>query len=175
MAITQFFASHQFDFPRFEHHPAQTCSEFQEIASHIPGTRNKNLFLRDKKGLRHLLVIVPSDLSVDLDCLSKILGIKHLGFASKERLKKFLGVSSGSVSVLSLMNDTLNKVELVIDRSIWQADAIQAHPLINTQTVIISKSELERFLLKTRHQPTILEVPGIPSALGAPGTLLKKG
>jgi Ala-tRNA(Pro) deacylase len=68
------------------------------------------------------------------------------------------------------MNDTLNNVELVIDRSIWHAEAIQAHPLINTQTVIISKSELERFLLKTRHQPTIIDIPGSPSALEALGT-----
>jgi Ala-tRNA(Pro) deacylase len=170
MAITQFFATYQFDFPRFEHHAAQTCDEFQALSSHIPGTRNKNLFLRDKKGTRHLLVIVPPYLTVDLDSLSKTLGIKRLGFASKERLKKFLGVSSGSLSVLSLMNDSLNNVELVIDRSIWHADAIQAHPLINTQTVIISKSELERFLLKTRHQPTIIDVPGSPSALEALGT-----
>jgi Ala-tRNA(Pro) deacylase len=168
MAITQFFASHQFDFPEFEHHPVQTCAEFQVIASHIPGTRNKNLFLRDKKGKRHFLVIVPPYLSVDLDSLSQMLGVKDLGFASKERLKKFLGVYSGSVSVLSLVNDPLNDVELVIDRTIWHAEAIQAHPLINTQTVVISKPELERFLSKTGHHPTILNIPGTSSVLGTP-------
>jgi Ala-tRNA(Pro) deacylase len=166
MAITQFLAMHQFDFPRFEHQPAQTCAEFQTLASHIPGTRNKNLFLRDKKGVRHLLVIVPPHFYVDLDSLSEILGIKRLGFASKDRLKKFLGVNSGSVSILSLVNDTPNEVELVIDRSIWHAEAIQAHPLVNTQTVVISKPELERFLSKTRHHPTILDIPGSSKVLG---------
>lgn len=168
MAITQFFTSHQFDFPRFEHHPAQSCAEFQALAPHIPGTRNKNLFLRDKKGIRHLLVIVPPHLSVDLDALSQMLGVKRLGLASKERLKNFLGVNTGSVSVLSLLNDTLNKVELIIDRTIWHAEAIQAHPLINTQTVVISKPELERFLSKTGHHPTILNIPGTSSVLGTP-------
>lgn len=168
MSITQFFASDQFDFPEFEHHPVQTCAEFQVVASHIPGTRNKNLFLRDKKGKRHLLVIVPPYLSVDLDSLSQMLGIKNLGFASKERLKKFLGVNSGSVSVLSLVNDQHNDVEVVIDRTIWHAEAIQAHPLVNTQTVIISKPELERFLSKTGHQPKILDIPGSSSVLGTP-------
>lgn len=168
MSITQFFASHQFDFPEFEHQPVQTCAEFKVVASHIPGTRNKNLFLRDKKGKRHLLVIVPPYLSVDLDSLSQMLGIKNLGFASKERLKKFLGVNSGSVSVLSLVNDQHNDVEVVMDRTIWHAEAIQAHPLVNTKTVIISKPELERFLSKTGHQPKILDIPGSSSVLGTP-------
>jgi Ala-tRNA(Pro) deacylase len=97
-----------------------------------------------------------------------MLGIKHLGFASKERLKKFLEVNSGSVSVLSLVNDQHNEIEVVIDRTIWHAETIQAHPLVNTQTVIISKPELERFLSKNGDQPKILEIHGSSSVLGTP-------
>ena len=89
------------------------------------------------------------------------MGIKRLGFASTERLRQYLGVESGSVSVLSLIHDQLNSVELVIDQKIWNADFIQVHPLINTETVVIPKAELKRFLAATGHQPTVLEIPGV--------------
>jgi Ala-tRNA(Pro) deacylase len=161
MTISRFLALHQFDFPRFEHCATQTCSEFEARVSNVPGTRNKNLFLRDRKGQRHILVVVPAKLEIDLEQLSMLLGIKRLGFASTDRLRRFLGVESGSVSVLSLIHDQSHAVELVIDQNIWDAEAIQAHPLINTETVVIPQPELKRFLTATGHQPTVMDVPGM--------------
>ena len=166
MKISRFLALHQFDFPKFEHCATQTCSEFEALVSNVPGTRNKNLFLRDRKGRRHILVIVPAKLEIDLEQLSMLLGIKRLGFASTDRLLRLLGVESGSVSVLSLIHDQSNAVELVIDQKIWNAEAIQAHPLINTETLVIPRSELKRFLAATGHQPTVIDVPGMPDISG---------
>lgn len=161
MKISRFLASHRFDFPSFEHRATHTCAEFEALVPSVPGTRNKNLFLRDKKGLRHLLVVVPPKLVIDLEKLSALLGLRRLGFASTERLRQHLGVESGSVSVLSLIHDQSNQVELVIDQTIWNAEAIQAHPLINTETVVIPQPELKRFLATTGHAPTVLDVPGV--------------
>lgn len=161
MTISRFLASHRFNFTRFEHCATHTCAEFEALVPALPGTRNKNLFLRDKKGLRHVLVIVPPKLVIDLEKLSALLGMRRLGFASTDRLRQHLGVESGSVSVLSLIHDLSNAVELVIDQTIWNAEAIQAHPLINTETVVIPKPELERFLATTGHLPTVLDIPGV--------------
>ena len=161
MTISRFLASHRFNFTRFEHRATQTCAEFEAFVPALPGTRNKNLFLRDKKGLRHVLVIVPPKLVIDLDKLSALLGMRRLGFASTDRLRQHLGVESGSVSVLSLIHDLSNSVELVIDQTIWNAEAIQAHPLINTETVVIPQPELKRFLATTGHLPTVLDIPGV--------------
>lgn len=159
MTIASFFASHQFEFLSFHHGPANTCAEFDAQVPMLPGTRNKNLFLRDKSGNRHILVIVPPNLMVDLERLSQMLGAKRLGFASTERLRKYLGVAPGAVSVLSLIHDVTKQVELVIDRSIWWADALQAHPLINTETMVIPRVELNRLLVATGHVATIMDVP----------------
>jgi Ala-tRNA(Pro) deacylase len=161
MTIARFLESHRFDFQSFVHRATYTCAEFEALVPFLPGTRNKNLFLRDKKGLRHLLVVVPPKLIIDLEKLSALLGARRLGFASTERLSQHLGVESGSVSVLSLIHDQSNQVELVIDQTIWNADAIQAHPLINTETVVIPKPELKRFLATTGHSPTVLDIPGV--------------
>ena len=66
----------------------------------FPGAKTKNLFLRDKKGRRHFLVTVPHDIAVDLDALGAALGVGGVGFASAERLQKYLGITPGSVSLL---------------------------------------------------------------------------
>jgi Ala-tRNA(Pro) deacylase len=97
---------------------------------------------------------------VDLDALALQLGAGRLGFASADRLMKHLGVTPGSVSVLALVNDAANAVELVVDRRLWEAEAIHAHPLVNTATMVIPHGELERFLAATGHSPRVAQIPG---------------
>ena len=60
----------------------------------------------------------------------------------------------------TMMNDIEHhKVEFVIDQDLWDADAVQAHPLVNTATCVIPHADLVRFLQATGHEPRILEVP----------------
>jgi Ala-tRNA(Pro) deacylase len=136
-----------------------TVEESERLVPPLPGAKTKNLFVRDPKGRRHFLVTVPHDRAVDLDALGAALGAGRLGFASAERLQKHLGITPGSVSLLALMNDTSGAVEFVIDRSLWDADAVHAHPLVNTATMIVTHADLERFLAATGHAPRVIDVP----------------
>jgi Ala-tRNA(Pro) deacylase len=104
-------------------------------------------------------VTVPHDTVVDLDALGAMLGVGDVGFASAERLQKHLGIRPGSVSLLALVSDEALAVEFVIDRSLWEADAVHAHPLVNTATMVIVHADLERFLAATRHVPRVIDVP----------------
>jgi Ala-tRNA(Pro) deacylase len=137
-----------------------TVAESERLVPPLPGAKSKNLFLRDKKGARHFLVTVRHDLSVDLDALGMALGAGRLGFASADRLAKHLGVTPGSVSLLALLNDTAGAVEFVIDRRLWEAPAVHAHPLVNTATLVIPHDALERFVAATGHDVRVLEIPG---------------
>jgi Ala-tRNA(Pro) deacylase len=141
------------------HPPVMTVEESLRLVPKLPGLKTKNLFLRDKKGRRHLLVTVPHDLPVDLDALGVALDAHKLGFASAERLLKHLEIRPGSVSLLALFNDKARAVEFVIDRRLWEAEAVQAHPLINSQTLVLGHAELERFLAATGHRPRVIDVP----------------
>ena len=157
--IDAFLREHGIAAPRHQHAPVMTVEESERLVPRLPGAKTKNLLLRDKKGLRHFLVTVPHDLAVDLKALAMMLGAGGLGFASPERLRQHLDIAPGSVSLLALVNDATGAVEFVIERALWEAPALQAHPFVNTATMILSHSDLERFVAATDHSPRIIDVP----------------
>src|SRR5213079_1802803 len=91
--LESFLLRHGIEAFRQEHPPVMTVAESEQLVPPLPGAKTKNLFLRDKKGTRHLLVTVPHDLAVDLDALGMHLGVGRLGFASSDRLMKYLGIT----------------------------------------------------------------------------------
>ena len=90
---------------KISHPVLHTALEADRLLLERPGTRLKNLFLRDNYGKRHFLLITSPNKQVDLKALSKAQGLSRLGFASNERLAKYLGVKPGCVSMLALLND----------------------------------------------------------------------
>jgi Ala-tRNA(Pro) deacylase len=159
MDLARFLREHDIAPPRHEHPAVMTVEESLRNVPKLPGMKTKNLFLRDKKARRHFLVTVPHDMAVDIGALEDALGVAGVGFGSAERLQKYLGIAPGSVSLLALVNDEALAVEFVIDRSLWEAEAVHAHPLVNTATMVLSHADLERFLAATRHVPRVIDVP----------------
>jgi len=158
--IHQFLEEHSIAYQHFDHSAVFTCEQAQElIPDDIPGADTKNLFLRDKKGKRHILVTVGYEKKVDLKALSELLDAKKLGFGSPERLEKYLGITPGAVSILALLNDTDHAVECYIDEDLWQHDSFRVHPLVNTASLVISREGIEKFLQATGHEYRIVKVP----------------
>jgi Ala-tRNA(Pro) deacylase len=160
MDVYQFLADHDIEYERYDHPPVFTCEEAERLVPDMPAAKTKNLFLRDRNGRRHFLVVVGYEKSVDLKGLTSLLGVRKLGFASPERLKRYLGVDPGSVSILGLVNDVDQVVEVIVDESLWGAEAFRCHPLVNTSTLAISRDDVQRFLEITGHRVRILDVPG---------------
>ena len=158
--LETFVLRHGIAVERHEHPAVTTVDESLRLVPPLPGIKTKNLFLRDKKGARHVLVTSRHDAVISLDGLAATLGTKGLGFASADRLMKHLGVLPGAVSLVALVNDTGRAVEFVVDREVWEAPAVQAHPLVNTATLVIPHPQLERFLAATGHSPRVVEIPG---------------
>lgn len=148
----------QISYQRFDHPAVFTCKEAEQVRPDLPGGRCKNLFLRDRKGQRHFLFIAPADKSIDLKLLQETLGTTRLSFGSSERLQRYLNIQPGAVSILALVNDCEHAVELVIDEALWQIDAIQAHPLVNTCTLVIPMVEVKRLLQCTGHTPRVINL-----------------
>ncbi|MBH0012924.1 MULTISPECIES: prolyl-tRNA synthetase associated domain-containing protein [unclassified Pseudoalteromonas] len=142
-----------------EHPPLHTSLAADEFMIERPGTRLKNLFLRDNEGKRHFLVITAHNKQLDLKALSKQQGLSRLGFASSERLATYLKVAHGCVSMLALLNDKQNEVSLWVDQDIWGGNLFHCHPFENTQTWLLSKADLETFFNHTKHQPRVVFLP----------------
>ena len=157
--LYQILAEHHIEYERFDHPAVYTVEDVKRLVPPLPAAKTKNLFLRDHKGRRHFLVIVPADKRVDIKALNAAIGSSRLSFGSAKRLKKFLGVDPGSVTIFALVNDSDHKVELIIDKSLWKQEAFQFHPLVNTSTLLISNDNLKRFLALTGHDVEIMDVP----------------
>jgi len=140
-------------FERFEHPAVFTCEEADLHRPDRPAVSTKNLFLCDKKARRFFLAVTSCEKTVKMDDLSLQFGVSHLRFGSEENLMRLLGVTRGSVTMMGLANDTEHQVELWIDADIWQGEYFQSHPLVNTATLVLSKSELEQFFELTGHAP----------------------
>lgn len=128
-------------------HPPVFNSE--DVAAHwaaIDGTKVKNLFLRNKKGDRHYLVILEVSKQADLRHLVKIVGDDRLSFGSPERLMATLGLTPGSVSPFGLIHDKSRGVRVVVDVDLRGANRLIFHPNINTASIAVSGADLERFL-----------------------------
>jgi Ala-tRNA(Pro) deacylase len=140
-------------------HPAVfTVDQAIEHWAGIDAAHCKNLFLRNKKGTRHYLVVAEHLKPVDLGLLADRIGDDRLSFASPERLGRYLGLTPGSVSPFGLIHDVRHEVQVVIDADLRECPRVAFHPNINTATVVISMREFERFLESTGNPVRFLKL-----------------
>jgi len=133
-------------YQRFEHPAVFTSDEADVHWRALPGVRCKNLFLRNKKGNRHYLVVLEISKRADLKEIVKLVGDDRLSFGSADRLMAELGLTPGSVSPFGLINDGDGSVLVLVDEDLRGADGLIFHPNINTASVVVSWEGLERFL-----------------------------
>jgi Ala-tRNA(Pro) deacylase len=143
-------------YERFDHAPVFTCEEADAAVPNHAAVQTKNLFLRDKRGRRHILVVTSCARTVNIKHIADLVDADRLSFGSPERLMKYLGVTPGSVTVLGLMNDATQGVELCVDADVWNTPAWRCHPLINSSTLVISRGDIEKFLAHTGHTARVV-------------------
>ena len=157
--LFRFLEEHRIPYECFDHPAVYTVADVERLTPDLPGCKTKNLFLRDAKGARHILVVVGHDKRVDLKRLEAEVGLKRLGFGSPERLNQYLGILPGAVSLLALFNDPAGDVDLFVDAEIWEEPRFQFHPLVNTQTLVMDRSAVERFATLTGHAIQLITIP----------------
>jgi Ala-tRNA(Pro) deacylase len=138
-------------YQRYDHPPVFTSEDAALHWAAIPARGLKNLFLRNKKGNRHYLVILPIEKEADLRRLVKVIGDDRLSFGSPERLAAHLGLTPGSVSPFGLLNDPSHSVQVVVDAELRGDGQLIFHPNLNSHSVTISAADLEQFFRSTGH------------------------
>ena len=133
-------------YERHEHPPVFTVDQALEHWAGIDAVHCKNLFLRNKKGDRHYLVVAEHATPIDIGAVAARVGESRLSFASAERLAAHLGLTPGSVSPFGLINDRAKGVRVLVDGRLRSAARVGFHPNVNTATVVLAFADFERFL-----------------------------
>jgi Ala-tRNA(Pro) deacylase len=141
-------------YDRYDHPPVFTGDEAAQHWAAIPGRGVKNLFLRNKKGNRHYLVILPIEKEADLRRFVKAIGDDRLSFGSPERLAEHLGLTPGSVSPFGLLNNPTHSVQVFVDAALRGDGRLIFHPNLNQHSVTITPADLDRFFVSTGHRVT---------------------
>lgn len=139
-----------------EHNAIYTIEEAHDIENMIDGMGCKNLFLTDKLD-NYYIYMLPDNKRADLKRLSSILNVKKLIFASELDLKDILKLEKGSVTPLGIINDTNNKVTILIDRYL-ENKKILVHPNVNTKTISIGYNDLLKVIDKFKHYVIVVDV-----------------
>lgn len=148
-------------FEVYHHPPVFTVEEAAAHWEGIPGRGCKNLFLRDKKGTEHYLVVVPDEKRVDILALSTQENLGRLSFGSPERLMKYLGLTPGSVSPFGIINDQQGCVHILVDRVLMEEPLVTFHPNVNTATLALSASDFKKFLDSRTNTVVYVTIPEI--------------
>jgi len=132
---------------RWLEHPAVfSVPESRKLNLKTEGTgETKNLFMKNKKGNRHCLVVIEAKKKLDTAKLKSVLG-ERMSFTDPECLYRYLKLTPGSVSPFGLLNDTAKEVTLIVDTDLLGQAKIGFHPNQNTATVIIDTSDWLRLM-----------------------------
>ncbi len=129
------------DYEVVDHEEASDMDKCLEIETVLGVKICKNIMLCNRQETRFFIFMMPGDKKYVTKDVSKKIGMSRLSFAKEEHLKDYLNVTPGSVSVLGLLNDIDNRVELVIDRDVIGQNHIRCHPCVNTSTLKIKTDD----------------------------------
>ena len=147
-------------YERVDHEAAMTMEVCAAIDEVLEATICKNLLLCNRQGTAFYLLMLPGNKVFKTSVLSKQIGSSRLSFASAEAMAEFLDITPGSVSVMGLMNDHENRVQLLMDQDVLKGEYIGCHPCINTSSLRFLTSDLiEKILPAMGHEPTYVELP----------------
>ena len=74
--------------------------------------------------------------------LSSQINSARLSFASAEDMEKYLDIHPGAVSVMGLMNDHDNAVQLLVDEDVLRDEYFGCHPCVNTSSLKLKTEEV---------------------------------
>ena len=144
-------------YQRIDHEAAMTMEACAAIDEALDATICKNLLLCNRQCTDFYLLMIPGNKVFKTSILSKQIGSSRLSFAAPEYMQQYLDITPGSVSVLGLMNDKENHVQLLIDEDVLKGEFFGCHPCINTSSLRIRMCDLmEKILPAVHHTPRLV-------------------
>ncbi len=145
---------------RVDHSVAGKMEACREIDEALGVVICKNLFLCNRQKTKFYLLMMPADKPYRTRIFSKLAGSSRLSFGTPEDMEGLLDLTPGSVSILGLMNDKDNIVNLYIDQDVLDGEFIGCHPCINTSSLRMKTKDItEKFLPAVKHEYIAVKMP----------------
>ena len=113
----------------------------------------KNLFLCNRQKTKFYLLMMPGDKKFKTKELSAQINSARLSFADEDAMLEYLDIEPGAVSIMGLMNDKNNAVQLLIDEDVLKGEFIGCHPCVCTSSLKIKTEDiLTKYLPATGHE-----------------------
>ena len=146
-------------YDRVDHEALATMEACIEVDELLNVNMCKNLFLCNAQKTNYYLLLMPGEKKFKTKDLSGQIGSSRLSFASAEDMERLMDITPGSVSVMGLMNDLENQVQLLIDEEILRDEYLACHPCINTASIKFKTEELMNCVLpEVKHEPVIVKL-----------------
>lgn len=150
----------QIPYERVDHEVAETMETCKEIDEVLEADICKNLFLCNRQKTKFYLLMILGDKKFKTKDISAQIGSARLSFAGAEEMEKYLDITPGSVSVMGLMNDTENHVQLLVDEDLLKGEYFGCHPCINTSSLKMKTADvLGPFLKAVHHDMITVKLP----------------
>ena len=141
------------EYERVDHEPAMTMEACAAVDQALGACICKNLMLCNRQCTDFYLLLIPGDKHFKTKQLSSQLGCSRLSFADGSYMEQFLDITPGSLSLLGLMNDHENRVQLLIDEDIYKDAYLGCHPCINTSSLKIQIEDVVQKLIPALNHP----------------------
>lgn len=138
-------------YQRLDHASADTMEICREIEKSLSAVICKNLLLCNRQGTAFYLLMMPGDKPFRTKELSAQINSARLSFASPEKMEEYLDIHPGAVSVMGLMNDTENHVQLLIDEDVLTGEWLGCHPCVNTSSLRLRTADVLNIFLPAVH------------------------
>lgn len=146
-------------YQRIDHEAAMTIDACQEIDVVLNAAICKNLFLCNRQETQFYLLMLPGEKKFKTKEVSAQIGSARLSFAKDIYMEEFLDITPGSVSVLGLINDKENRVQLLMDEDLLKEPYIGCHPCINTSSLRLRTEDLmNKILPAMKHTPVFVKL-----------------
>jgi len=146
-------------YQRIDHEAAMTMEACAAIDEVLDATICKNLLLCNRQCNSFYLLMMPGEKSFKTSVFSKQIGSSRLSFAAPEYMEEYLDITPGSLSVMGLMNDKDQHVQLLIDEDVLKGEFIGFHPCINTSSLRLKTADLvEKIIPAMGHAPRIVTI-----------------
>ena len=146
-------------FERVDTDEVITMEDCAAINSKMNMDMVKTLFLCNRQQTEFYMFVTKGGKPFSSKNFSKALGVSRVSFAPKELLLSMLDTHIGAATVLSMLNDSECKVEVVIDEEVADMDSYGCSDSTTTSYLKLRTSDvIGKFLPYTRHKPVIVKV-----------------